>query len=75
MIVPSAMPRISCHGTISRKSAASVVICGCGSILPVVEHSYFDTHGRIDHVWSCDDCGYAFTTSVRPASDRDLAIG
>jgi hypothetical protein len=71
MIVPSAAPRMIRHGTVSRKSAAAVVICGCGNLLPVAEQSYFDTRGRIDHIWSCDDCGYEFWL----VDERDLAIG
>jgi len=42
----------------------------CGSVLLVAESSRFDagaanTMGRIDHDWSCDDCGNAFVTSIR----------
>jgi hypothetical protein len=38
--------------------------------LLVAESSRFDagaanTMGRIDHDWSCDDCGNAFVTSIR----------
>ncbi len=42
----------------------------CGSVLLVAEESRFDANacnamGRIDHHWSCDDCGHAFVTSIR----------
>jgi predicted RNA-binding Zn-ribbon protein involved in translation (DUF1610 family) len=37
----------------------------CGSILLVAEESRFNARGRIDHSWSCDDCGTAFVTSIR----------
>jgi len=38
---------------------------GCGSILLVAEESRFNARGRIDHTWSCDDCGNLFVTSIR----------
>jgi hypothetical protein len=37
----------------------------CGSILLIAEESRFNVRGRIDHAWSCDDCGNAFVTSIR----------
>ena len=37
----------------------------CGSVLLVAEESRFDAKGRIDHQWSCDDCGKTFATSIR----------
>ncbi len=42
----------------------------CGSVLLVAEESRFDTSasnamGRIDHDWSCDDCGNTFVTSIQ----------
>ena len=42
----------------------------CGSVLLIAEESRFDANafdavGRIDHHWSCDDCGNAFVTSIR----------
>jgi predicted RNA-binding Zn-ribbon protein involved in translation (DUF1610 family) len=37
----------------------------CGSALLVAEESRFDVKGRIDHAWSCDDCGNGFVTSIR----------
>ncbi len=51
----------------------------CGSVLLVAEESRFDANvanasgasdviGRIDHHWSCDDCRYAFVTSIRLCS-------
>lgn len=36
----------------------------CGSILLVAEESRFNVNGRIDHAWSCDDCGHVFVTSI-----------
>jgi transposase-like protein len=38
---------------------------GCGSVLLIAEESQFNVRGRINHAWSCDDCGKAFTTSIR----------
>ena len=37
----------------------------CDSILLVAEESRFNAGGRIDHAWSCDDCGNAFMTTIR----------
>jgi RNase P subunit RPR2 len=37
----------------------------CGGMLLFAEESRFNTHGRIDHDWSCDGCGHKFITSVR----------
>jgi len=37
----------------------------CGSALLVAEESRFNTAGRIDHNWLCDDCGNAFVTSIK----------
>jgi predicted RNA-binding Zn-ribbon protein involved in translation (DUF1610 family) len=37
----------------------------CGSVLLVAEESRFNARGRIDHAWSCDDCGNEFVTSIR----------
>lgn len=37
----------------------------CGSILLMAEESRFNIRGRIDHAWSCDNCGNAFVTSIR----------
>ncbi len=36
----------------------------CGNTLLVAEESLFDVNGRIDHAWSCDDCGNEFVTSI-----------
>ena len=40
----------------------------CGSILLIAEESRFNLRGRIDHAWSCDECGTAFVTSIRLGS-------
>jgi predicted RNA-binding Zn-ribbon protein involved in translation (DUF1610 family) len=40
----------------------------CGSVLLVAEESRFYLRGRIDHAWSCDECGTAFVTSIRLGS-------
>jgi RNase P subunit RPR2 len=37
----------------------------CGSVLLIAEDSRFNVRGRIDHAWSCDDCGAEFVTSIR----------
>jgi predicted RNA-binding Zn-ribbon protein involved in translation (DUF1610 family) len=37
----------------------------CGSMLLIAEESRFNARGRIDHNWSCDDCGNEFGTSIR----------
>jgi predicted RNA-binding Zn-ribbon protein involved in translation (DUF1610 family) len=36
----------------------------CGTVLLVAEESRFDISGRIDHAWSCYDCGNEFVTSI-----------
>jgi predicted RNA-binding Zn-ribbon protein involved in translation (DUF1610 family) len=40
----------------------------CGSVLLIAEESRFYLRGRIDHAWSCDECGTAFVTSIRLGS-------
>jgi predicted RNA-binding Zn-ribbon protein involved in translation (DUF1610 family) len=40
----------------------------CGSILLFAEETQFNLRGRIDHAWSCDNCGTAFVTSIRLGS-------
>lgn len=47
----------------------------CGTILPVAEQSRFNLRARIDHVWSCDECGNEFITSIRLGSLTDAAAG
>jgi predicted RNA-binding Zn-ribbon protein involved in translation (DUF1610 family) len=37
----------------------------CGSMMLIAEESRFNARGRIDHDWSCDDCGNVFGTSIR----------
>jgi predicted RNA-binding Zn-ribbon protein involved in translation (DUF1610 family) len=37
----------------------------CGSMLLMAEESRFNIRGRIDHTWSCDECGNEFVTSIR----------
>jgi RNase P subunit RPR2 len=37
----------------------------CGTVLLMAEASRFNLRGRIDHAWSCDDCGNEFVTSIR----------
>ena len=37
----------------------------CGNALLIAEESLFVLSGRIDHAWSCDDCGNEFVTSIR----------
>jgi hypothetical protein len=39
----------------------------CGSALLVAEESRFVPSGRIDHDRICDDCGNAFSTSIKLA--------
>ncbi len=36
----------------------------CGTVLLVAEESRFNAGGRIDHDWSCDDCGNEFATTI-----------
>jgi DNA-directed RNA polymerase subunit RPC12/RpoP len=36
----------------------------CGDKVLVAERSRFDLAGRIEHIWSCDDCGKQFLTSI-----------
>jgi RNase P subunit RPR2 len=37
----------------------------CGCVLLIAEAARFNARGRVDHVWSCDDCGNEFVTSIR----------
>ena len=69
MIVHSACqvpaPRLLAKESLSRPNCPR-----CGSVLFIAEESRFDANaadalGRIDHRWSCDDCGKAFVTSIR----------
>lgn len=68
MIVQSA-----CQASSSRVSSSPVLATEsfgrpkcprCGSVLLVAEESRFNAQGRIDHDWSCDDCGNLFVTSI-----------
>jgi hypothetical protein len=34
-------------------------------MLLMAEKSRFNIRGRIDHAWSCDECGNEFVTSIR----------
>jgi hypothetical protein len=34
-------------------------------MLLMAEESRFNIRGRIDHTWSCDECGNEFVTSIR----------
>jgi len=36
----------------------------CGDSLLAPEHSEFHGGGRIEHVWCCESCGAATTTTV-----------
>jgi ribosomal protein S27AE len=36
----------------------------CGSIVLMAERAALDRHSRIRHVWSCDECGHEFVTSI-----------
>jgi RNase P subunit RPR2 len=36
----------------------------CDSRLLLAEQSRFNASGRIDHLWTCDDCGVRFETSI-----------
>jgi RNase P subunit RPR2 len=64
MIVQSA-----CHALSTRVRASENLSrpkCPrCRSVLLVAEDSRFNANGRIDHSWSCDDCGQEFVTSIR----------
>ncbi len=73
MIVQSACqaasPRFLASENLSRPKCPR-----CGSVLLVAEESRFNANaftadaskamGRIDHDWSCDDCGHGFRTSI-----------
>jgi predicted RNA-binding Zn-ribbon protein involved in translation (DUF1610 family) len=69
MIVQSACqassPRLLASENLSRPNCPR-----CGSVVLVAEQSRFSANafnamGRIDHDWSCDDCGNLFATSIR----------
>jgi uncharacterized Zn finger protein len=40
----------------------------CGAQLFVPEWSEYVDERRIRHLWECEDCGYAFETTVRYAA-------
>jgi len=74
MIVPSAFPRPSPPVGATKNLASESLTTEnlrrpkcphCGSVLLIAEDSRFDAVGRIDHAWSCDDCGTAFVTTIR----------
>jgi len=69
MIVPSACqvpaPRLLANESLRRPQCPR-----CGSVLLIAESSRFEANaasaiGRIDHDWSCDNCGNTFVTSIR----------
>ena len=64
MIVPSACqepsPAAAATEKLSRPKCPH-----CGSVLLIAEESRFNVEGRIDHAWSCDNCGTAFVTTIR----------
>ena len=64
MIVQSACQALSrrAHSTENRRRPKCP---RCGSVVLVAEESRFNARGRIDHAWSCDDCGNDFVTSIR----------
>lgn len=37
----------------------------CENVLLIAEESRFIASGHIDHLWSCDDCGNEFVTTIR----------
>jgi hypothetical protein len=43
--------------------------------LLVAEQSRFNLAGRIDHFWSCDDCGTEFATSIDAIRQAAVASG
>ena len=66
MIVQSACqatsPRVP---TLARQNLRRPKCPRCGSVLLIAEDSRFNAEGRIDHDWSCDNCGNEFGTSIR----------
>jgi hypothetical protein len=42
----------------------------CGATLFIAEQAAFSFTGRIQHTWSCDDCGNEFVTSISVFSRR-----
>jgi ribosomal protein S27AE len=36
----------------------------CDTVVFIAEESRFNAKGHIDHLWSCDDCGNAFVTTI-----------
>jgi predicted RNA-binding Zn-ribbon protein involved in translation (DUF1610 family) len=56
----TASSRIHATGNLRRPKCPS-----CGGVLLVAEESRFNASGRIDHTWSCDECGNLFVTSIR----------
>ena len=79
------MVQPACQGPMSRSLATSRTLAAaklsrpncpqCGSVLLVAEESWFSASGRIDHAWSCDDCGNEFLTSIRFVASLGRIVG
>jgi predicted RNA-binding Zn-ribbon protein involved in translation (DUF1610 family) len=63
MIVQSACQALSTRDRLA-KHFSRPKCPRCGSLLLVAEESRFNARGRIDHDWSCDDCGNEFATTI-----------
>jgi RNase P subunit RPR2 len=65
-VAPRVDPSNHAAASLSRPTSLRRPKCpGCGSVLLVAEESRFNAKGRIDHTWSCDECGNLFVTSIR----------
>ncbi len=65
MLVQSACLALPLPRTLASESLRRPNCPHCGNALFIAEDSRFDVKGRIDHEWSCDDCGNKFVTSIR----------
>jgi ribosomal protein S27AE len=55
-VVPSVLVRVS----LRRPNCPA-----CENVVLIAEHSRLNASGHIDHLWSCDECGNEFVTTVR----------
>jgi predicted RNA-binding Zn-ribbon protein involved in translation (DUF1610 family) len=58
--------RLSASQTLATADLSRPNCPHCGSVQLIAEESRFSPNGgRIDHDWSCDECGHVFATSIR----------
>jgi len=63
MLVQSA-DRVPPTGVTAAEKLGRPECPGCGCVVLIAAQSRFSAAGRIDHLWSCDECGSEFMTSI-----------